>query len=323
MDNYPGEKPTPETLARMPHTPGDVIAQRVRLRDHARPLRRSPGEVQFGLVPHRGIVVTGLSEAETGWLLSLASVPRRPTRRSRSATAHPGVLLGTATGWGLSASRALELLDVLRSHDLLDDEPRSTGRASATGAAAPHAFRPTVCVLGTGSVPDAIRAHASTCHVATVSDAFDLERPPALTVIVVRDAVGERDRSSWARSGSAHMPVIIGDQHAVLGPLVTAYGRGPCLMCLDLSRKDRDIAWPFIAAQVSAMPSDWDCDINVDPPLDGTIGALAAMLISAHLAEVPVPDGVTWEVALPWPHVTTRIWHRHPACVEHDDEERS
>lgn len=305
----------------MRHTPGDVIAQRVRLRDHARPLRRSTSEVQFGLLPQRGIVVTGLSEAETGWLLSLASAPRRRTRLSRPATAQPGVLLGTATSWGLSASRALELLDVLRAHDLLEDEPRRVDNPdTVAGPTVARTPWPRVSVLGTGSVPDSIRAHTAACAVATVTDSFDVDTPPHLTVVVVRDAIGERDRSSWARSGLTHMPVIIGDQHAVLGPLITTHGHGPCLMCLDLSRKDRDTAWPCIAAQVSGVPSDWECDISVAPPLDGTIGALAAMLISAHVDKVPVPDGVTWEIALPWPHVTTRIWHRHPACVEHDEE---
>jgi len=225
--------------------------------------------------------------------------------------------LGTAASWGLSASRALELLEVLRAHDLLDDEPQLVANATA-GATSVGTLSPQVCVLGTGSVPDSIRAHTAACGVATVTWSFDVDQPPHLTVVVVRDAIGERDRSSWSRSGLSHMPIIIGDQHAVLGPLMTAHGQGPCLMCLDLSRKDRDNAWPFIAAQVSAVPSDWDCDITVDPPLDGTIGALAAMLISAHVDGVPVPDGVTWEIGLPWPHVTTRVWQRHPACVEHD-----
>jgi len=320
VDNYRDRQPEPETLTRMPHAPGDIIAQRVRLRDHARPIRRSASEVQFGLSPHRGIVLSGLSEAETGWLLSLASVPRRPTSRSRSTTAHPGVLLGTATGWGLSASRALELLAVLRAHDLLADETRLPSVSAGVEPISAHSSRPQVCVLGAGSVPESIRSHTSACDVATVSEAFDTRNPPVLTVIVVRDAVGERDRSSWARSGLDHMPVIIGHQRAVLGPLVKADGLGPCLVCLDLSRKDRDTAWPFIAAQISAVPSDWDCDISVDPPLGATIASLTAMLVRAHLHDVPVPDGVTWEVALPWPHVTTRLWHRHPACVEHNDE---
>lgn len=320
VDNYRCRCSSPETLLGMPHTPGDVIAQRVRLRDHARPLRRSTTEVQFGLVPHRGIVVTGLSEAETGWLLSLASVPRRPTPRSRTVSTQPGVLLGTASRWGLSAPRALELLDVLRAHDLLDDDSRPVVGAGDQGRPMMATQRPGVCVLGTGSVPDSIRSHTARCEVATVTDAFNLDDPPGLTVLVVRDAVGERDRASWASSGLTHLPVIVGAQRAVLGPLVTAHEPGPCLVCLDLSRKDRDTAWPYIAAQVSAVPCDWDCDITVDPPLDGVIGALAAMLISAHVDKVAVPKGVTWEVALPWPQVTTRVWHRHPACVEHDDE---
>lgn len=303
----------------MPPAADDVIAQRVRLRDHARPIRRSPTEVQFGLSPTRGIVLSGLSEAETGWLMSLAGVSHRRADRSRTTSTRPGVLVGSAASWGLTGSRALELLAVLRAHDLLNDGIGLPGVCAVEQPVSTPSSSPLVCVLGAGSVPESIRSLTGACGIVNVTETFDLRTPPTLTVIVVRDAVGERDRSSWARSGLDHMPVIIGPEHAVLGPLVRANGPGPCLACLDLSRKDRDTVWPFIAAQISAVPSDWDCDISVDPPLGPTIASLTSMLIRAHLNDIPVPDGVTWEVALPWPHVTTRLWHRHPACVEHKD----
>ncbi len=39
-----------------------------------------------------------------------------------------------------------------------------------------------------------------------------------------------------------------------VGPLVEP-GRGPCLRCLDLARRDADAAWPVIAAQLAGRPA--------------------------------------------------------------------
>ncbi|MGB3829810.1 MAG: hypothetical protein WA962_13640 [Ornithinimicrobium sp.] len=297
----------------MPQHPGDVIAQRVTLRARARPVRRGVGEVQFGLNPEHGIVMAGLSEAEAGWLLSLDGAPQRPSTPLRRG---PGVLLTSAGGWGLSASRALELLDVLHAHGLVVEESTRPGRGHA-GVAARDIRDGVVVVLGRGAVPDSIRDHLRTAGTAGVSEVFDPTQPPALTVLVVRDAVGPRDRTWWVRSGQAHLPVVISHHRAVLGPLLGNSADGPCLTCLDLTRRDRDTAWPLIAAQLGHSPSDWAAEVSTEPTLSTTVASLTTMLVRAHLRSLSPPVGVTWEVALPWPHVTTRQWPRHLACGEH------
>ncbi len=298
----------------MPQHPGQVLAQRVTLRESARPVRRGIGEVQFGLTPERGIVMAGLSEAEAGWLLSLGGGPP-PT--NRAGFADPGVLVGTAINWGVSAPRAAELLDVLHTHGLVvDDSP--SGRHTRSPAATPQLHDRMVCVLGRGEVADSIRTHLALTCTTRVSREFVGAQPPVVTVMVVRDAVGPRDRASWARSAHTHIPVVIGHRHAVLGPLMSRGGPGPCLTCLDLTRRDRDTAWPLIAAQISGSTSDWGAGVSADATLSAAVAALTAMLVRAHLDEVSVPAGVTWEVALPWPDVTTRRWPRHLACKEHD-----
>lgn len=307
----------------MPQAPGEAIAQRVRLHPCARPVRRDADKVQFGLSPGSGIVVAGLTEAEAGWLLSLAA-PRRAHAPMHYGA--PGVLLASAGGWGLSAARALELLGVLQTHGLIADDRGITdgstraqevsGRSARQSATA--SANQQVCVLGHGGVPGAIRDHLSASGAANVIDAFDLTHPAALCLVVVRDAIGPRERASWVRSGLAHMPIVIHHRRAVLGPLVGVEGVGPCLVCLDLARRDRDTAWPLIASQLDDVPADGDADVSADVTLTGTVASLTAMLVRAHLDGIQVPTGVTWEVSLPWPHVVTRHWSRHVSCVEHD-----
>ncbi len=241
-----------------------------------------------------------------------------PTASSAYArSADPGVLLTSARGWGVSAPRASELLDVLHTHGLMVDESASS-RHTRSSTVGPTARDRLVCVLGHGDVPDSIRTHISSAGTTRVSHEFDGIEPPDVTVLVVRDAIGPRDRASWARSPHAHVPVVIGHRRAVLGPVISSTAPGPCLMCLDLTRRDRDTAWPLIAAQFGDSPSDWGLGVSTDATLTAAVGALTAMLVRAHLDGVIVPCGVTWEVALPWPDVTTRRWPRHLACPEHD-----
>lgn len=301
----------------MRQAPGEATATRVKLRPCARPVRRAVDEVQFGLSPGRGIVVAGLSEAEVGWLISLAA----PRRAHAGVQQHaPGVLLASAGGWGLSTGRARELLGLLRAHGLLVEDITVAGSAvqQQAGPERPAGGDQQVCVLGHGAVPEAIRGHLSGSGAVHVMDTFDVARPAALCLLVVRDAIGPRDRASWVRSGLAHMPIVIHHRRAVLGPLIGVEGRGPCLMCLDLTRRDRDAAWPLIVSQLGDAPVDGDADVSTDVTLTGTVASLTAMLVRAHLDGISVPTGVTWEVSLPWPFVTTRHWSRHICCVEHE-----
>ncbi|MGC1207975.1 MAG: hypothetical protein WA880_08485 [Ornithinimicrobium sp.] len=300
----------------MPQHPGHDIAQRITLQANARPMRRGIGEVQFGLTPGRGIVMAGLTEAETGWLLSLGGATPWP---GRTRSADPGVLLASAASWGVSPPRALELLEVLHTHGLVVEESTAHGHgASGSPSSRPKASDRVVCVLGRGEVPDAIRAHIALTCTSAVSREFDRAMPPDVTVIVVRDAIGPGDRASWARSAHTHLPVVIGHRRAVLGPVISNTAPGPCLTCLDLTRRDRDTAWPMIAAQIGDSLSDWGAGVSSESTLTAAVASLTAMLVRAHLDDVGVPSGVTWEVALPWPDVTTRLWPRHLACTEHD-----
>ncbi|MGB7450254.1 MAG: hypothetical protein WA892_14165 [Ornithinimicrobium sp.] len=302
----------------MPRPRHDLASQRVRLAAHARPLRRGPGQVQFGLDPGRGIVLTGLSEAEVGWLLTL-SAAEVPAARRHGA----GVLLGSATQWGLTVPRAAELVSELRVRRLVS-EPAAPDRAPGKVAAHQHAdvriqHPARVCVLGTGPAASAIRDHLATLEPAGPAAAIEVCGVPAeadITILVVAEAVGAGSAIGWARSSVAHLPVVVHPHRVVVGPLVTGT-TGPCLTCLDHYRRDRDQAWPLLVAQVDGSLGEAGTPVHIEPALSGVTAGLCAMVLSGFVSMGTAPVGLTWEVSLPWPRVIARRWAEHPACGHH------
>jgi hypothetical protein len=112
----------------------------------------------------------------------------------------------------------------------------------------------------------------------------------------------------------AHLAVCLRDGTAVLGPLVPPRG-APCLNCIELHRKDRDPAWPSLAAQLAA---------GAPPRADVTeAGAAATVLAAASYAaaevlryidgDTPHTLGVTIELAAPGVE-RRRTWSPHPGC---------
>lgn len=296
-------------------SPRPEAARRIRLHSHARPLRRGPGQVQFGLSPEHGVVLEGLTDAEVGWLLSLAL---QRSGAGRDLELVSGGTPAAAELLGVSGQRVAELLDLLHRHDLIasraDGTPLDVG---GKGTAREASWR--ISILGSGRTTESIRAGVSTVESVEVWDALLPNGPPDAALLVVNDTVGPSDAASWARSNIRHVPVIV-DRHRVrLGPVVTP-GRGPCLVCLDLRRADRDPAWPLVAAQLDTAPSEWAQPVTADPALTAAATGLCAVLVDALSRGAPVPAGVTWEVSEPLPQVTTRHWLQHPLCPVHRTE---
>ncbi len=274
--------------AHHPDPPPTQVAGR--LRPTARPLRRGDGQVQFGVDPDAGMVLAGLSEAETTWLLSL-----------RSARLPPAVRSGLTRG--LDPLRVAQLTDLMRAHGLVETDP---GQSPAP----PQTAR--VAVLGRG------RLHAQLCSQVRRGGTIDVptevsrEDPPDLAVLLVSDAVPTHEAQAWARSGIPHLPVVVSRGRAVAGPVVAVPG-SPCLHCLDLTRSDQDPAWPHLLNQLLGQRPDTG-PAPVDPALATMLVGLVDMLVQTHLDGLPVPPGVTWELALPSPMVTARRWPVHPRC---------
>jgi hypothetical protein len=303
----------------MPRPRRDLASQRVRLAAHARPLRRGPGQVQFGLDPTRGIVLDGLSEAEVGWLLTLTPAA------SSAALQTAGTLLGTALTWGVSAARASELVGLLHSHGLLHDPSPPTGGSAVSPAAHLGDHRRAslgqVCVVGAGGAASALRRHLLEVSEVSGSSVTGVVEDPAaadVTVLVVAEAVGTPAGPAGVGDDATavHLPVVVQAHRVAVGPLVGA-ADGPCLTCLDYHRRDRDRAWPALMAQVDGAMPGLQQPVEVDPILAGLTLGLCTMVLHAYLGSGAVLTGLAWEVSLPWPHVLARQWPQHPACARH------
>lgn len=311
----------------------------VRVHAHARPLRRGPGEVQFGAGQGDGIVLAGLSPQEVELLCELGD-PRSS-----------GAVESAAQRSGVSPSRLGELLTALDRHGVLVHggsapdstladmpalrsplaPPASAADAvpwAARAAALARAYRleddgtdllaarglRRVQVVGRGRLADLLADHLRRSGVGQVEVSTELDPAvaPHLGVLLAHGALAPQVARQWQSSGVAHLPLIVREHSVSLGPLVVP-GHGPCLGCLDLHRRDRDQAWPGLAAQLVDDLSG----SRTDPVLAAAGAGLAAMVAQAHLDGAQQPGGICWEVRLPWPEVLTRVWTRHPRCRCH------
>lgn len=138
-------------------------------------------------------------------------------------------------------------------------------------------------------------------------------RPPDLVVLATDaplpdPAEGER----WVRSGTTHLYAGVRDTVGVVGPLVLP-GRSSCARCHDLHRRDRDPAWPAVAAQLTdGRPGVLACDVA----LAAAVAAHAVLHALAVLdgAEPPPSLNGTVEIAQADATVRRRSWSPHVAC---------
>jgi len=137
------------------------------------------------------------------------------------------------------------------------------------------------------------------------------EALPDLAILVGRHPMDLR--ASLMRDQIPHLAVAADEAIGVVGPLVIP-GRTACLRCLDLTRAERDPAWPLILAQLEGREPD---PLACDAPLAAAVAAQAAAQVLAFIdravAADPVADG-TLELVLPGWQWRRRTWPRHPGC---------
>jgi bacteriocin biosynthesis cyclodehydratase domain-containing protein len=118
--------------------------------------------------------------------------------------------------------------------------------------------------------------------------------------------------------GVAHLAVRVRDGTGLVGPLVIP-GVTSCLDCADLHRRDRDAAWPAIAAQLRETVGVAD---------RATLLATAALalgqvnrVIAAVRGHQETPDpgppqalNATLEFDVNAGAIRARQWTRHPLC---------
>ena len=134
---------------------------------------------------------------------------------------------------------------------------------------------------------------------------------PDLAILVGRHPM-ER-RASLMRDQVPHLAVAADEAIGVVGPLVIP-GRTACLRCLDLTRAERDPAWPLILAQLEGRDPD---PCACDAPLAAAVAAQAAAQVLAFIDRAVAADAVvngTLELVLPGWQWRRRTWARHPGC---------
>jgi bacteriocin biosynthesis cyclodehydratase domain-containing protein len=120
-------------------------------------------------------------------------------------------------------------------------------------------------------------------------------------------------RASLMRDHVPHLAVAADEAIGVVGPLVIP-GRTACLRCLDLTRAERDPAWPLILAQLEGREPD---PCACDAPLAAAVAAQAAAQVLAFIDRAVAADAVvngTLELVLPGWQWRRRTWPRHPGC---------
>ncbi|WP_068397640.1 hypothetical protein [Kribbia dieselivorans] len=273
---------------------------------HLRVLRRADGAVQLGLDTPDALVIEGVTDAEHGWLELMDGTRDRTT------------LLSAAGAQGITAGRALTLLDLLEEHGLLTHpwpgtEPR--GRAGA------H-----VLIDGAGAaaamLADVLR-HAGVGHVDHGPGSADAHlaatsRLPHLVVLTDTGPVPPDRARPWRDRDVAHLPVALRSAQAIVGPVVVP-GVGPCLECVEWARTDLDPSWPWLRAQVSPTGIGPAVRVQGDTALRSLVTGLSAMAVLTQLDRGDPTNGLVAvgsavQIRLPGPEIERLDWAAHPSC---------
>jgi bacteriocin biosynthesis cyclodehydratase domain-containing protein len=250
---------------------------------------RTPDSLQLG-VDRPPVVLSAVSRLDERLLDAL-----------RHGISRGGLDMIAATEGG-TAAHVTQLLDLVRPALLPPraPEPRvapSPGPVSIVGGG-PTAVR----------VADALsRAGHRVRHAAPDLPTGTPGERPALAVIVAHFAIAPAVYGHFSREDVPHLPVVLGDRQAVVGPLVEP-GRTVCCYCLDLHRRDADPAWPAMATQLLGRDSGSEAGLAA-----AEVAALAARpadrllaagenALATHQAVLDVATGrVTRRGALPHP----------------------
>ncbi len=113
--------------------------------------------------------------------------------------------------------------------------------------------------------------------------------------------------------GVPHLTATAGEAIGIVGPLVIP-GRSACLRCLDMTRAERDPAWPLVLAQlVERQPSTPACDCV----LATSVAAQASGQVLTFVDRGGKADAVTngtLELVLPGWQWRRRTWMPHADC---------
>jgi bacteriocin biosynthesis cyclodehydratase domain-containing protein len=299
------------------------------------PVWRDRNTLQIGIDSRRAVALTGM--AGVARVITLLDGSRDRAQVIRAAADH-GVPAGTAD----------RILTLLAAAGALDDFPAGTlrllppplrTRLAAELATASLAHRDgdggartlarrlaaQVCVHGGGRVGAGIASLLTTSGIGRVTHADRAReavaqppgaaRPgpprPDLAVLVGRHPL--ELRASLMREQIPHLAAAADEAIGIVGPLVVP-GRTACLRCMDLTRADRDPAWPLILAQLlGRQPDPPACDAPLAAAVAAHAAAQALVFIDRPFEAGAVANG-TLELVLPSWQWRRRTWPPHPDC---------
>jgi bacteriocin biosynthesis cyclodehydratase domain-containing protein len=251
--------------------------------------RRQAACVRVHGASRPGLWIAGMLTA-AGIGLVISTGPTAPGASAAGASAAgAGAAGASAAGAGAAGAGAAEA----------DPDRRSAGGGGARpgGRASRRGPRPPAGADRAVRRARAPRAQSRRSGLVILADSHRREFPAELTQKLV-----------------PHLAVSASEAIGVVGPLVLP-GQSACLRCLDLTRAERDPAWPLILAQLSAQA-------GADPPGCDTVLAttVAAQAVAQALAfidedgQAPAVTNGTLELVLPGWQWRRRTWQPHPRC---------
>ena len=260
-------------------------------------LLRPDGAVQLGWSPRRAVLIRPPRGMTTTGLAALlramhAPVPMSELRRRPS---------------GLSNAELTALIQQLVTAGAVTCGARQ--RATRSASIRVHGRGPLSELLADGLRCSGARVRQSTQpHAAVTSADADL-------VVLSDNLVADpRLLRELHGNGVAHLAVRVRDGTGLVGPLVVP-GVTSCLGCADLHRRDRDAAWPAVAAQLRDTVGVAD---------RATLLATAALALSqvnrvigavrGADADPPASLSATLEFDVHASSIVARHWPRHPLC---------
>ncbi len=243
---------------------------------------RTPFSVQLGIDPPR-VRLDDVSEQQERMLSALAV-----------GVSEPGLTLLADGNVGARNALLDALAPVLRS------EPAQT---------APR----TVAVCGSGELVGAVARLMVDAGVRVVAAATpDSLRgaTPQLAIVVAHFVFHPDMHSEWLRRDVPHLPVVFSDAGVTIGPVVEP-GSGPCLLCLELHRRDEDEAWPAIATQLLGRRS------GAESALLALDGAVAVARLALERLDRGPGEATSTRIDAATGDKTYRRSHAHPQCGCH------
>lgn len=311
-------------------------------------LRRGPDELQLGVDPGTGVVLSGAPEGfesllalmdgtvsvpelrtvanargidpdvalqlvrgiESAGLLTRRAAGSDPAAPAPAPTAALAVRLIGAGGLGLAVAAALVRAGIARL-DIFDPDPVDPAVHPRPGLAATQADALRLRLrrqLRSQPARSADDRGQPTIHVARHWNKPD-HPVPDVTVIATDRA--EPDRAigdDYVRADHPHLYVRPLHAGAAIGPFVQP-GRTPCLGCLDRVRRDADPAWPQLLAQLCRIR------LPVLPMLATWAASTTAVQIACWASGgEPGSSGGTFELTADDYQLRVRPWPMHPAC---------